>query len=281
LTELAKRSIVALFGVPILLSVIYLGNIYFAVALVIISSLSLWEFYGIVKNKGAIPLRKWGLFFNIVIWAILYFEYGSFYFNMSLLLALILFIIGSFTIQLFRKNDDAIMNIATTLGGLIYINLMFTSLYIIREFHFFFGKDLIFDPAILVFSFIVSIWVCDTAAYFIGSKFGKNKLLPEVSPKKSWEGAIAGFFGAVITTVIFNLVSNNFSIFHSILMGSIVGVAGQIGDLAESQLKRDAHVKDSSSILPGHGGFLDRFDSIMFVSPLILIYLLILLSTKL
>lgn len=276
--DLGKRSLVALFGIPLLLFVIYYGGIYFAITLAIISTIALWEFYTMVANKGAVTEKKWGLLFNLIFWALLYFSLNSSNISKLAIISVLILLIGSLTIQLFSKNQNAIINIATTWGGLIYVNLFFSSLYLIREFDSYFGNTINFNPEFLVFSFILAIWICDTAAYFIGSKFGKNKLLPAVSPKKSWEGAIAGFIGALLTIVIFNLVTNNFDLIHSIIFGVIVGIGGQIGDLAESQLKRDAQVKDSSSILPGHGGFLDRFDSVMFVSPLILIYLLILIS---
>lgn len=274
--DLGKRSLVAIFGIPLLLFVIYYGGIYFAITLATISTIALWEFYTMVANKGAITEKKWGLMFNLIFWTLLYFSLNSINISKLAIISVLFFLIGSLTIQLFSKNQNAIMNIATTWGGLIYVNLFFSSLFLIREFDSYFGNTLNFNPEFLVFSFILAIWICDTSAYFIGSKFGKNKLLPAVSPKKSWEGAIAGFVGALFTMVIFNLATNNFNLIHSIFLGIIVGIAGQIGDLAESQLKRDAQVKDSSNILPGHGGFLDRFDSIMFVSPLILIYLLIL-----
>lgn len=276
--DLGKRSLVALIGIPLMLIMIYIGGIYFEITLVIISSISLWEFYRMVENKGAIPQKVWGILFNIIFWVLLYFSTNTNISGKYSIISVLILLVGSLTIQLFTKNQNSIMNIATTWGGLIYVNIFFGSLYLIREFNAYFDGTLNFKPELLVFSFILAIWICDTAAYMIGSRFGKNKLLPAVSPKKTWEGAIAGFVGALLTMVIFNLITNNFDLIHSIIIGIIVGAFGQIGDLAESQLKRDANVKDSSSILPGHGGFLDRFDSIMFVSPLILIYLLILLG---
>ncbi|HRP01869.1 MAG TPA: phosphatidate cytidylyltransferase [Candidatus Kapabacteria bacterium] len=274
--DLGKRVAVALIGIPLLLYVIYSGSIPFFIAIIIISTISLWEFYEIARNKGTQPLTILGLLVNIISLTLLYLHSINFNITQYYLITFLLFIICAFLFQLFRKENNSISNISITIGGLIYINLMFASLYMLREFHLFFGKVIEFNPMLLVYSFIISIWVCDSAAYFVGSKFGKNKLMPSISPKKSWEGAVAGFIGSVLSMLIFNLITNNFSIIHSLVIGVLVGTAGQIGDLSESQIKRDANVKDSSNILPGHGGFLDRFDSIMFVSPIILLYLLIL-----
>jgi phosphatidate cytidylyltransferase len=120
----------------------------------------------------------------------------------------------------------------------------------------------------------MSIWICDTAAYFGGLSMGKHRLFLRVSPKKSWEGAVWGFAGAVATMVLFQYTLLPYLAFHqAIIMGVIIGIFGQVGDLIESLLKRDADVKDSSGLLPGHGGVLDRFDSLIYVSPILYLYI--------
>ena len=125
---------------------------------------------------------------------------------------------------------------------------------------------------------LISIWICDTFAYTFGKMLGRHKLYEKVSPNKTIEGGVAGLIGAVLTVVIvkiFNILPLDWS--SAIIMGSAVGILGQIGDLVESWFKRDAGVKDSSALLPGHGGMLDRFDSLLFLSPTILILTLLLL----
>ena len=126
----------------------------------------------------------------------------------------------------------------------------------------------------MVLTLFASIWVCDSAAYFGGTWLGRHKLFPRVSPKKSWEGATFGLVGAVATFVFLGAyLMPEIDLMQAAILGMIVGVFGQIGDLAESLLKRDAVIKDSSGIIPGHGGVLDRFDSMLFAAPLVVIYL--------
>jgi phosphatidate cytidylyltransferase len=213
-----------------------------------------------------------------------------------LLLAVIaLFVFCVILVELFRNNGSAILNIASTIFGALDISLFLGMLIATRElfewehFNAFFmsksfkelqGSDIKVLTAGLktwggyfIFSVFVTIWICDSAAYFAGRAFGKRKLFERVSPNKTWEGAIAGFLFSIITMVAAKfLVIQFLSIYHAIAIGIIIGIFGQIGDLCQSLLKRDSGIKDSSALIPGHGGFFDRFDSIIFVSPLIYLY---------
>ena len=124
-----------------------------------------------------------------------------------------------------------------------------------------------------VVTLLASIWICDTAAYFGGLTWGRHRLFERVSPKKSWEGAVFGFAGAVATFWVGHLtVVDYLTPTHALALGAIVGIFGQVGDLVESRFKRDAGVKDSSSFLPGHGGIYDRFDSLVFLAPIVYLY---------
>ncbi len=202
-----------------------------------------------------------------------------------------LFVILTLTLELWRKKPNTGLNIATTITGFFYIPFSFVFLLLTRNLFqtliniqnstidfitvkstFIVADDA--EAAWLLMSIFIAIWICDSAAYFIGKGFGKHKLFERVSPKKTREGAIAGFvFGIIGFWAATEILLINFPLQHSIVIGIIVGTIGQIGDLAESQLKRDADIKDSSAILPGHGGMLDRFDSILFVVPVVYIYL--------
>ncbi len=125
-----------------------------------------------------------------------------------------------------------------------------------------------------------SVWVCDTFAFIFGSKFGKSKILPAISPNKTWVGSLAGLMGAFLVTLIFfylnieNKIDLDITLLDLFIFSIITGVFGQIGDFSESIMKRQVNIKDTGTILMGHGGFLDRFDSITFAAPLYYIYIL-------
>ena len=128
-----------------------------------------------------------------------------------------------------------------------------------------------------VLTVFIGVWTCDSLAYFVGSAIGKHKIFPRVSPNKSWEGSVSGLIGSFVALV---LIVNagwlpGLDLIDALMLGLITGVAGQIGDFAESLVKRDVGVKDSSNLLPGHGGAWDRLDSILFAAPLSYLYLVL------
>jgi len=287
MNELTKRIIVAVIGIPIAFVAIYFGEIIFTVLIAIISSLALKEFYALAEKKGYPTFKIWGIFIGLIPFAAYIISsiddnhkevlpaYG---FILVSLLFITVIAIGTLLLVLFSKRQNAIASIGTVFTGFFYISFSFFTLILLRDFDldFRFVEIENFGLFIVIIMFC-SIWVCDSAAYFIGRKFGKHKLLERVSPKKSIEGAVAGL---IASTVFFPLATYllmpEFNIIFSFMLGIIVGFFGQIGDLVESKLKRDADVKDSSNLIPGHGGVLDRFDSIIFVSPIVFIFLVIL-----
>lgn len=125
-----------------------------------------------------------------------------------------------------------------------------------------------------IISILATIWICDTAAYFGGMTLGRRKLFERVSPNKTWEGAVFGFVFSILTMLAAqSLLLAYMSTTNAVIIGMMIGCFGQMGDLVESRFKRDAGVKDSSSIIPGHGGVYDRFDSLVFVSPILYLYI--------
>jgi phosphatidate cytidylyltransferase len=158
-----------------------------------------------------------------------------------------------------------------TLTGLIYPSAMLSCLIVIRN-------DFVFpnDSALLLFFIITDIWICDTTAYAGGKALGRHKLAPQVSPGKTWEGAFCGLIGAMIWAFpAWSLLRPAMTLGECMGVAIIVGVIGQIGDLAESVLKRSAGVKDTGSLLGPHGGILDRFDSLIAVAPAVYGYLML------
>ena len=171
-------------------------------------------------------------------------------------------------IELFRKPDPSWKYIATNITGFIYISLPFgllNSLYFtgaITEPHF----------GIILGVFMI-LWSSDIFAYLTGSMFGKHRLFERISPKKSWEGSIGGLVFALIAAYVISLFIDRLTLSQWLIMTVIIVISGTIGDLAESLLKRNAGVKDSGNIFPGHGGVLDRFDALLFVTPMVFVYL--------
>ena len=263
----AMRIMVSVLAIPLILAACYFGRVYFFFFSLAVASISFYEFYRLAKNKGA------NVNFYIGICAILFLMFNGYLHLFDAYSFLLIVIVVTALIELFRNNGSAIINIGTTLLGIFYIGLFSVALLDIREFYPYVG-GLYLRGGFLVISILATIWICDSAAYFAGISFGKHKLFPRVSPKKSWEGAIFGFIFAILTMILAHfLVLDFLSFFEAIILGIIIGIVGQIGDLIESLIKRDAQVKDSSSLIPGHGGVLDRFDSLLYSAPVILLYL--------
>jgi len=268
-SKLIKRIIVGAIGVPVILGVTLLGKIPFLIMVDIILVLALWELYGLAKRKGFSPSNFVGIFSTLVI------SWDFYFFNGQWIGRLFLFIVFLVLIvELFKGKDNALANSGITFFGIFYISL-FSFFILIRELSF--GSTLSYIACgwivILIF---VTIWLCDTGAYLFGSLFGSHPLFKRVSPKKTWEGAIAGFIVGMATAIgLRYLIAPSLSLTDAVVIGAIVGVIGQLSDLIESLYKRDAGVKDSSNILPGHGGFLDRFDSPLLVGPTVYLFFVI------
>jgi phosphatidate cytidylyltransferase len=293
----------------LILLLVLAGGFYFFAFIALVSAIALHEFYLLARAKGVRPQTWLGLLLGLLVNAV--FIHGRIQLAVvgalersgialpwpgmaqSFLILLLLSVPLFLVIELFRNNGSAIANVSATLFGVTYVSVFLGSLVGIRELfvpadfpvyaHFqIVGPAVPDDVAVTIYrwgaytvlSILASIWLCDSAAYFAGRAFGKHKLFERVSPKKTWEGAIAGLAFAVAAFLVAKALALPFLSYSSaVVCGLIVGVFGQMGDLAESLLKRDAGVKDSSTLIPGHGGVLDRFDSLMFVSPLIYFYL--------
>ncbi len=263
----AKRVLVSVVAVPLILAVSLFGNWYFFLFVLVIALLSFYEFSVMVKSKGANTDLLLG--FAAIIFFVLN-EFKYFFDTYSFILA---FIVLLSLVELFRNKNSAVYNIGSTFLGVFYIGIFASSLIGIREFYPAAGHSYVKGGYIII-SMFVTIWICDSAAFFGGSAFGKHKLFPRVSPNKSWEGAVFGFIFAVVTMIFAKIVLLKFlSWLIIIALGIIIGIIGQLGDLVESLFKRDTGVKDSSNLIPGHGGIFDRFDSILFTAPVVLLFL--------
>ena len=263
----AKRVLVSIIAIPLIVAACYYGDIYFFIFVLLIGLASYYEFSMMARKKGA-SVNIWiGL---LAVFFLLLNQFNFIFETYSFLLILIAVLT---MVELFRNKDSAIINVSVALLGIFYIGLFAGSLIGIREYYPH-VNNIYLRGGYIIISIFATIWICDSAAFFGGTAFGKHKLFPRVSPKKSWEGAIFGFIFAVISMILAKMSIVNFLSWKSVFsIGIIIGIFGQIGDLIESLFKRDAGVKDSSGLLPGHGGIFDRFDSLLYTAPLILIYL--------
>jgi phosphatidate cytidylyltransferase len=287
MNNLVKRIFVAAIGIPIVVYVAFMS--YSLLGLILIFALlAVHEFYNLAKAKGFIPQIAIGMTFTILIvlsFARIQLLQVAAFFHLHIELGTvmmdllpIIMIIGVFATlfaELFKGYPNPLAQTSVTIAGAAYIGFGLGGFYGIHEFLYDAnGQSL--HAGYFVVAMLASIWICDSAAYFIGRSFGRHKISVRVSPNKSWEGAIAGLIAAIAVWVIgrsYIPALEEVSLTTAIAMGLIVGVFGQIGDFAESMLKRDAGVKDSSTLIPGHGGVLDRIDSILFVAPLTYVYL--------
>ncbi len=255
MSNLLKRIIAGIFGIPLILAASYFGGIYFLIFSLIVSSLALWEFCLMFEKKELSPMKYSGIIVSAAILIILYSDWKY--------LLVIIFAMTAFfaAAEIFRSGKNP-MNPAVLIFGLLYITFPFVVLNALIK---------LSDFNIVVYLFIL-IWTCDTAAYFGGRIFGRHPL-SAISPKKTREGSASGFiFTIIVSLAVYFIFPEKVTLTDALVIGVITGIFSQIGDLFESLLKRYCNVKDSSEIIPGHGGFIDRFDSLIFVAPLIFIY---------
>jgi phosphatidate cytidylyltransferase len=265
LSNLQQRVIAALIAVPFLLFCVLYSDYTFLVLFLVIGALAQLEFYKLVGSiSDNLPLTFYGTFCGVVMHVLAFFiEKGDlayqYYYILSPLLTLIFFI------KLYKSKDEKpFKNIAYTFLGIIYVALPFTLLTVLA-----YIKNDTYDPNI-VLGCLFLLWASDSGAYFAGTKFGKTKLFERVSPKKSWEGSIGGLATAMVVATIISKYYTNYSAFQWYAIGIIIVVAGTYGDLVESLFKRSINIKDSADTIPGHGGFLDRFDGLLLSIPFII-----------
>ncbi|MDP4175130.1 MAG: phosphatidate cytidylyltransferase [Bacteroidota bacterium] len=260
----STRILVSVIFIPLIILSSYFGGLFFLTFISAVGLTAYYEFDSMAKNKNSFSATFVGLLSVLSLITDAYFNFVE----VSMLVYII--VISIFLFELFRNKNSAILNIGATLLGVFYIGLFSRSIIEIREF---FKSDYL-NGGLIIIALLISIWLCDSAAFFVGSAIGKHKMFPRVSPKKSWEGAIAGFAFSVGGMVIMRMLFLQFlSFYDALIIGVLVGIIGQMGDLTESLLKRDAGVKDSSNLIPGHGGIFDRFDSLLLSAPAVLLYL--------
>lgn len=266
------RILIYILGIPAWLFLIWKGEFYYTMFILICTVLALGEFYSITEKNGAQPLRWMGMVSSVFIADYYYRRPDIILHEMQdgviAIGGIILIIILTCIWELFSEKENPGQNISATLAGIIFIPVLLGTAIDLRQFDNWAGTQ-------LTLTLVLSIWACDTVAFILGTLFGTKKIFPKVSPKKSWIGSISGFVASLGVFIAFHKqgwLGDYFSLKDAIVFGIITGFFGQIGDFFESLLKRDAGVKDSGTLLAGHGGVLDRFDSLIFATPLAYLY---------
>lgn len=248
-----KRIISAIILIPLLFFIIIKGGIYIYIAGTICSIIGLYEYFKVFKKEESrlleYPCYALSIFMNTLL-LIPNLNHSYIYLNTIYLLILV----GAFYLII---NKSSLQDIMISLLGFVYIPFFLSHINLISLS----GSQYIW----LVFIFA---WVTDTFAYFSGTFYGKTKLIPDISPKKTLEGAIGGVVGTTVFTFVFAIFIGDYNPLYFIPLAIFASIVSQLGDLFASAIKRKYGIKDYGNIIPGHGGFLDRFDSILFIAPI-------------
>jgi phosphatidate cytidylyltransferase len=268
LNNLVKRIITALLCLILIIGCLFLGEYTFFVISFAINLIALYEFYKIIPVNTIAPNRYLGLASGSVLF-IISFMVSSGIFDEKLYLIMIPLLLAVFIFELFRKRENPAANIGITILGIVYISL---PLSILNYLVFPAGGASGYTYRILL-AYLILIWINDTAAYFSGITAGRHMLFKRISPKKTWEGFIGGMLFTFIAAWAVSELFDDLNLTDMLVFAGIVSLIGVAGDLTESMFKRSIKVKDTGKLFPGHGGILDRIDSILMTSPLIFIYL--------
>lgn len=284
MSETLTRVAVAAVGIPIAVAVVYAGGWWLGALVAALAALAAHEVYRMAERKPVRPLRVLGAATAalVVLLAAARPELGLGNPALGWLATVLLLASAAGAIWLRGVEGEPLLAVAVTVFGALYPGLLLAHAVFLRHlpgivdpWH---GTALLFVPVLLT-------WASDTCAYFVGRALGRRKLIPRVSPGKTVEGALGAVAGTVLVATAYAQLLSRFpgyrvGLAEAVVLGLLISVAAQVGDLAESLWKRDAGVKDSGTLLPGHGGALDRFDSLFFTLPLAYAFLRFVVGTE-
>lgn len=269
MSELTRRIIFAVIAAPTSIAIVYFGDWALAIVLSVLAALAAWELFRMARETGALPLEPAGIALAALLPIAVHAQrLGIYTLSLTAVVAMVLLLFAS-TIWLRGPAGKPLSSVAITAFGVMYAGL-FSYIYALRYHDYAIGAA---AGTALVFLPIFLTWTTDVGAYVFGRMFGRKKLMPSVSPGKTVEGAVGGLGLTIVICLLYvRFILMPFALLGLTIQGAVlfaivVSIAAQTGDLAESLLKREAGVKDSSRILPGHGGILDRFDGVLFVMP--------------
>lgn len=264
MTNLTRRVLTALIGAPLVVGAAFLGGWFWAVVVLVVALACQHEIYGLFEAAHVPTWQAAGLGLGalVVVRPII----------PVLWPAIVLGVVVLVGWSALATSERPLHSVAATLMGVLYPTAMLATLVDLQVW---------FDPLVgpvsafwLLVALLLLIWATDILAYFVGKNLGRHKLAPTISPNKTWEGAVGGALGAVAVAAGLKMTVLVFvSWGHILVLALICGVFSQLGDLAESRMKRAVGVKDSGTLLPGHGGFLDRFDAMILAAPVYFVYL--------
>ena len=270
MSELTRRTLFAVIAAPASIAIVYFGDWALTILLSVLAALAAWELFRIAEATGSFPFDLAGIalaaLFPIAVHAQ---RRGIYSLSLTVIVALALLLFAA-AIWLRGPTGKPLASVAITAFGVMYASL-FSYIYLLRYHDYAVGAG---AGTLLVLLPVLLTWVTDIGAYVFGRTFGRRKLIPSVSPGKTIEGAVGGLGSAVVICLVYvrfllmPYAQLGLTIQGAVLFAIVISVAAQTGDLAESVLKREAGIKDSSNIIPGHGGVLDRFDSLLFVLPI-------------
>lgn len=265
MSNFVKRTLTATVFVAVLLGCTFWSQTSFSILFFVITVLGVWEFYGLTETADNQPQKILGTLIGAFLFTSTALVCAN-YLKPALLLLNIPLLFIVFIMELYTKASNPFKNIAFTLLGVFYVALPFSLLNYITTYNSTYSYE-------VLFGFFFILWSNDTGAYLTGSAIGKNKLFARVSPGKSWEGSAGGAVLSYVVAFIISSWHTSITRVDWMVIATILIVIGTLGDLVESLFKRSIGVKDSGNILPGHGGILDRFDSLILAAPFVFTYL--------
>lgn len=279
INAMKTRIISAVIGLVLLFAVVLSGKYLLGIGIFILALIGVHEFYNAIGKAGYKPVRIIGyisclpiLFIGMGVTSAKVYSYISLfksinYFSLGMYAALVFL----FAMTIFLHDRYNIADIALTLFGAFYVAFLFSFVPLTRNLP---------NGSYFIWMVFIGAFVTDTFAYFTGVFFGKTKFLPAISANKTLEGSIGGIIGCTVMMVLYGMFINSYSpvnpdipLYHFAILGLLSGVLSQIGDWSASAIKRYVKIKDYGKIMPGHGGVLDRFDSILFIAPVVYFYL--------
>jgi phosphatidate cytidylyltransferase len=272
------RIISAAVAIVLLAAVVYAGAAAIGLAIFVMAVVGIYEFYNALSKGGFKPIYPIG-FLSCLPLIYLAFQQNMGADGNSLMpkvtaVGAYVFLAVLLCLLIFSDGKYKVADISVTILGVVYVVFLFSFVILTRNLN---------NGYLYIWLIFIGAWATDTFAYFTGVAFGKTKILPKVSPKKSLEGSIGGMAGCMVSMLLFGLYYNHMvtgasgiSILHFAVLGLICGVVSQLGDWAASAVKRSVNIKDYGNIMPGHGGVLDRLDSILFVAPAVYFYITLL-----